>query len=113
MNGRIQSVERRQLRPVPDFRVGDRVRVHFQVVEGTPADTATLRSAGGDMLRGAFEPGLSLEHARKDALLIIEAARDAGVEPLLTEVMLERIERALRLGHGGRAYTSIYLGVRG
>jgi large subunit ribosomal protein L19 len=35
MNELIQSVERRQLRPVPEFRVGDRVRVHFQVVEGT------------------------------------------------------------------------------
>jgi large subunit ribosomal protein L19 len=35
MNELIQSVERRQLRQVPDFRVGDRVKVHFQVVEGT------------------------------------------------------------------------------
>ena len=35
MNELIQSVERRQLRQVPKFRVGDRVRVHFQVVEGT------------------------------------------------------------------------------
>jgi large subunit ribosomal protein L19 len=35
MNELIQSVERRQLRPIPKFRVGDRVRVHFQVVEGT------------------------------------------------------------------------------
>jgi large subunit ribosomal protein L19 len=35
MNELIQSVERRQLRPVPEFRVGDRVRVHFQVIEGT------------------------------------------------------------------------------
>jgi large subunit ribosomal protein L19 len=35
MNELIQSVERRQLRPVPQFRVGDRIRVHFQVVEGT------------------------------------------------------------------------------
>ncbi len=34
MNELIQSVERRQLRQVPEFRVGDRVRVHFQVVEG-------------------------------------------------------------------------------
>ena len=34
MNELIQSVERRQLRAVPQFRVGDRVRVHFQVVEG-------------------------------------------------------------------------------
>src|SRR3954470_9400659 len=35
MNELIQSVERRQLRRLPPFRVGDRVRVHFQVVEGT------------------------------------------------------------------------------
>jgi large subunit ribosomal protein L19 len=35
MNELIQSVERRNLRQVPQFRVGDRVRVHFQVIEGT------------------------------------------------------------------------------
>jgi large subunit ribosomal protein L19 len=31
----IDSIERAQLRRVPSFRAGDRVRVHFQVVEGT------------------------------------------------------------------------------
>jgi large subunit ribosomal protein L19 len=31
----IESIERRQLRRVPDFGPGDRVRVHFQVIEGT------------------------------------------------------------------------------
>jgi large subunit ribosomal protein L19 len=31
----IDSLERAQLRKVPDFQSGDRVRVHFQVVEGT------------------------------------------------------------------------------
>jgi large subunit ribosomal protein L19 len=35
MNDLIDSVERRHLRQLPDFRVGDRVRVHFQVIEGT------------------------------------------------------------------------------
>jgi large subunit ribosomal protein L19 len=30
----IDSLERQQLRRVPDFKAGDRVRVHFQVVEG-------------------------------------------------------------------------------
>jgi large subunit ribosomal protein L19 len=30
----IESIERRQLRRVPRFAPGDRVRVHFQVVEG-------------------------------------------------------------------------------
>jgi large subunit ribosomal protein L19 len=35
MTGVIDSLERAQLRPVPDFQAGDRVKVHFQVVEGT------------------------------------------------------------------------------
>src|ERR671935_140981 len=35
MSSVIDSLERGQLRRVPDFAPGDRVRVHFQVVEGT------------------------------------------------------------------------------
>ncbi len=35
MSGVIESLERAQLRRVPAFQAGDRVRVHFQVVEGT------------------------------------------------------------------------------
>jgi large subunit ribosomal protein L19 len=35
MSSVIQSLERAQLRRIPDFAPGDRVRVHFQVIEGT------------------------------------------------------------------------------
>ena len=31
----IESLERAQLRRVPSFQAGDRLRVHFQVIEGT------------------------------------------------------------------------------
>jgi large subunit ribosomal protein L19 len=31
----IESIERAQLRRVPNFQAGDRLRVHFQVIEGT------------------------------------------------------------------------------
>jgi large subunit ribosomal protein L19 len=31
----IEKLERAQLRRLPDFRPGDRVRIHFQVIEGT------------------------------------------------------------------------------
>ncbi len=34
MSGVIDSLEREQLRKVPSFDAGDRVKVHFQVVEG-------------------------------------------------------------------------------
>jgi large subunit ribosomal protein L19 len=35
MSGVIDSLERAQLRQVPAFDAGDRVKVHFQVIEGT------------------------------------------------------------------------------
>src|SRR5881398_3733989 len=35
MTGVIESLERAQLKRVPAFQAGDRVKVHFQVVEGT------------------------------------------------------------------------------
>ena len=35
MSGVIESIERAQLRRVPNFSPGDRLKVHFQVVEGT------------------------------------------------------------------------------
>jgi large subunit ribosomal protein L19 len=35
MTGVIDTLERAQLRTVPEFQAGDRVKVHFQVVEGT------------------------------------------------------------------------------
>jgi large subunit ribosomal protein L19 len=34
MSGIIESIERRQTKRVPGFSPGDRVRVHFQVIEG-------------------------------------------------------------------------------
>lgn len=34
MSNVIDAIERRQLREVPDFKAGDTVRVHFQVIEG-------------------------------------------------------------------------------
>jgi large subunit ribosomal protein L19 len=52
----IDSLERRQVRQIPDFRVGDRVRVHFQVVEGTRRRTqvfegVVLKRKGGGARR--------------------------------------------------------------
>jgi large subunit ribosomal protein L19 len=35
MSGVIETIERSQLRRVPKFQAGDRLRVHFQVVEGS------------------------------------------------------------------------------
>ena len=34
MSNVIETIERRQLRDVPQFKAGDSLRVHFQVIEG-------------------------------------------------------------------------------
>lgn len=56
MTKMIDTLERRQVRAIPDFRVGDRVRVHFQVVEGTRRRTqvfegVVLKQKGGGARR--------------------------------------------------------------
>src|SRR4029453_10216168 len=55
----IESIEQRQLRRVPRFAPGDRGRVHFQVVEGSPQRTQGLRGGvvaprGGAAARETF-----------------------------------------------------------
>jgi len=35
MNQVIELIEKRQLREIPQFKAGDTVKVHFQVIEGT------------------------------------------------------------------------------
>lgn len=52
----IDTLERQQVRAIPDFRIGDRVRVHFQVVEGTRKRTqvfegVVLKQKGGSSRR--------------------------------------------------------------
>ena len=56
MTEMIDTLERRQVRQIPDFRVGDRVRVHFQVVEGTRRRTqvfegVVMKQKGGSTRR--------------------------------------------------------------
>ena len=58
MSGVIDSIERAQLRRVPVFQAGDRVRVHFQVVEGTRRRTQVFEGVvikrQGSGLRESF-----------------------------------------------------------
>src|SRR3954467_14025191 len=54
----IETLERAQLRRVPQFGAGDRVRVHFQVIEGTRRRTQVFEGVvikrQGDGVRETF-----------------------------------------------------------
>ena len=54
----IDTLEREQLRRIPSFQAGDRLRVHFQVIEGTRRRTQVfegtiIRRRGGSCARSS------------------------------------------------------------
>jgi large subunit ribosomal protein L19 len=88
MSGVIDSLERAHLRKVPRFDAGDRVRVHFQVVEGTRRRTQVFE---GVVLR---RQGAGL----RETFTVRKQSFGVGVERTfpLHSPKVERIEVASR-----------------
>ena len=88
MSGVIDSLERRQLRRVPNFAPGDRLKVHFQVIEGTRRRTQV------------FE-GIAIKrqgHGARETFTVRKQSFGVGVERTfpLHSPKIERIEVAAR-----------------
>ena len=88
MSTLIDNLERAQLRKVPSFRAGDRVRVHFQVVEGTRRRTQVFE---GTVLKRQGSGARETFTVRKQSFGV-------GVERMfpLHSPKIERIEVASR-----------------
>src|SRR5882724_12891137 len=84
----IDSLERAQLRRVPQFQSGDRVRVHFQVVEGTRRRTQVFE---GVVLKRQG-------HGARETFTVRKQSFGVGVERTfpLHSPKIERIEIASR-----------------
>ncbi len=88
MSSVIESLERAQLRRVPAFSAGDRVRVHFQVVEGSRRRTQVFE---GVVIKRQG-------HGVREIFTVRKQSFGVGVErtfPLHTP-KIERIEIAAR-----------------
>jgi large subunit ribosomal protein L19 len=88
MSGVIDSLERAQLRRVPSFRAGDRVRVHFQVVEGQRRRTQVFE---GIVLKRQG-------HGARETFTVRKQSFGVGVERTfpLHSPKVERVEVASR-----------------
>ncbi len=84
----IDSLERAQLRRVPDFDAGDRVRVHFQVIEGTRRRTQVFE---GVVIKRQG-------HGARETFTVRKQSFGVGVERTfpLHSPKIERIEVAAR-----------------
>jgi large subunit ribosomal protein L19 len=88
MSGVIDSLERAQLRRVPSFQAGDRVRVHFQVVEGQRRRTQVFE---GIVLKRQG-------HGARETFTVRKQSFGVGVERTfpLHSPKVERVEIASR-----------------
>jgi large subunit ribosomal protein L19 len=88
MSSVIETIERAQLRRVPDFAPGDRVKVHFQVVEGTRSRVQVFE---GVVIKRQG-------HGARETFTVRKQSFGVGVERMfpLHSPKIERIELAAR-----------------
>lgn len=65
----------------------------------TPLGSPYMVQKAGTMLAGDFRPAFALKHALKDAILAVDAARNAGAGLTLTEALLPAWRGAADAGH--------------
>ena len=84
-------------------------RQFLDVVKGGAMDAPYVQLKGASMLAGDFSPAFGLDGAAKDASLILDAARSAGADAELFDVVQRHFARALEAGHGDRDLSATYL----
>jgi 3-hydroxyisobutyrate dehydrogenase len=81
----------------------------IDVVSNGPMDCAYFQLKSAAMLGGNFAPSFSVDNAVKDGQLIVQAARQAGIQVNVAEAGLQRFERALAAGHGDKDIAASFL----
>ena len=75
-------------------------RLFLEAIEGRPMDSPYAHLKGEKILSGDYTPAFMLGAGAKDVRLALAMAREAGVDLGLGPATLERLERAIELGHG-------------
>ncbi len=84
-------------------------RLFLEAVKGGALDAPYVQVKGGAMLDGSFDPAFALGGALKDAELILEAARSAGLDLGVMPGVREHFARAVEAGHGDLDMAATYL----
>ena len=82
---------------------------HFvDVVSGGPMDSGYFQGKSAAVLSGDYTTSFSVDNAAKDAGLVLDAARRAGIRMDVVEAGLARFLRACELGHGDKDMAAGY-----
>jgi 3-hydroxyisobutyrate dehydrogenase len=76
-------------------------------IAGGGTDSPYAQLKGKAMIAGEFPPAFPLAGAAKDAGLIADALRAAGVSPVLMDALRDRFEAGIAAGHGDEDMASV------
>jgi 3-hydroxyisobutyrate dehydrogenase len=84
----------------------------LEAIEGGPLGVPYAAMVGAKMLAGDYPASFPLELAAKDARLIEEAAREAGLEPTVVPAVAGLLRRAMEAGLGDHDMSAVYEAAR-
>jgi 3-hydroxyisobutyrate dehydrogenase len=83
-------------------------RTFLDTIAGGPLDSPYAQLKGDMMVEGEFPPSFTLDLARKDAELVLEAADRHGLDLPLIGVVAERLARGVEAGHAHEDMAATY-----
>jgi len=93
--------------------IGVDPRRFLDVIEGGPLFAPYAMLKGTAMIERSFEPSFPLKLAAKDAGLVVDAARAAGLDLPLPALVHAQMTRAIEAGHGDEDMAATYLASSG
>ena len=80
----------------------------LETIEGGPLGLPYAQMKGDMMIEEQFPASFSLKLARKDAALVLDAARANGLEMSVAEAVAVRFDEAISSGHGDEDMAAVY-----
>ena len=80
----------------------------LETIEGGPLGLPYAQIKGNMMIEEQFPTSFSLKLARKDAALVLDAARANGLEMVVAEAVVARFDDAISSGHGDEDMAAVY-----
>lgn len=87
-------------------------QLFLDAVKDAPTGSPYVQVKGAMMIRRDFPPSFALDGAHKDAGLVLDLAREAGIDMALTEAARGHLAIAIEEGHGAEDMAATYFAHR-
>jgi len=84
----------------------------LEAIEGGPLGVPYAQMKGKMMIEEDFPTSFSAKLARKDSGLVLDAATERGLQPLIAEAVARRFDEVIEAGHGEEDMAALFEAVK-